>query len=296
MINFIKKRRVWYLISLIVIGFGLVGMINNYRTQQHIFNLGIDFTGGTSLILRFNHVSDVMETQLREALLSVGLEKHIIQMSNHSDIIIKTIEMNVRIRNQLFDAIRSGVGPFDVMEVDVIGPSIGEELKKTSLIIILAVSIAILLYCSWRFEWIFGLASIIALLHDALIIMGMSALFDIEVNTVFIAALLTVLGYSINDTIVIFDRIREKLGASEEDALSKSILNRAVNEMLSRSIHTSRTTGMVVFSLFLFAGASLKVFSAVLLIGLLTGTYSSLFIASPMVLTISKWRGVAVVK
>ena len=296
MINFIKKRRVWYLISLIVIGFGLVGMINNYRTQQHIFNLGIDFTGGTSLILRFNHVSDVMETQLREALLSVGLEKHIIQMSNHSDIIIKTIEMNVRIRNQLFDAIRSGVGPFDVMEVDVIGPSIGEELKKTSLIIILAVSIAILLYCSWRFEWIFGLASIIALLHDALIIMGMSALFDIEVNTVFIAALLTVLGYSINDTIVIFDRIREKLGASEDEGLSKSILNRAVNEMLPRSVHTSITTGMVVFALFFFAGVSLNVFSTVLLIGLITGTYSSLFIASPMVLTISKWRGVTVVK
>ena len=191
----------------------------------------------------------------------------------------------------MFDDINKKISSFDILEVDIIGPSIGEQLKRTSIVIVLAVAIAILLYCSWRLEFIFGIASIIALLHDALIIMVTSALFQIEINTAFIAALLTVLGYSINDTIVIFDRIREKFKAVDQEEISKSTLNLAVNEMLPRSIHTSITTGIVVGSLFLFAGLSLKVFSTILLIGLITGTYSSLFIASPMVLTISKLKG-----
>jgi preprotein translocase subunit SecF len=202
--------------------------------------------------------------------------------------------MTVEKRNELFDAIKNRVGLFDVLEVDIIGPSIGEQLKKTSFIIVLAVSVAILMYCSWRFEFVFGLASIVALLHDALILLCMSALFKLEVNTAYVAALLTVLGYSINDTIVIFDRIREKLRKQDSDELSKSILNMAVNEMLPRSIHTSITTGLVVFSVFIFGGLSLKVFASVLIIGLITGTYSSLFIASPMVLTISKSKGVQI--
>ena len=194
----------------------------------------------------------------------------------------------------MFAEITKALGSFDVLEVDFIGPSIGDELRKTSFIIVFAVSIAILLYCSWRFELVFGLASIIALLHDALILLCMSALFKIEVNTAYVAALLTVLGYSINDTIVIFDRIREKIRGDNSDELSKLSLNSAVNEMLPRSIHTSITTGLVVFSIYLFGGLSLKVFSSVLIIGLITGTYSSLFIASPMIVTISKLKGVKI--
>ena len=122
----------------------------------------------------------------------------------------------------------------------------------------------------------------------------MSALFKLEMNTAYVAALLTVLGYSINDTIVIFDRVREKIRREDSDELSKTTLNLAVNEMVPRSIHTSITTGLVVVSIYLFGGLSLKVFSSVLIIGLITGTYSSLFIASPMVLTISKLKGVQI--
>ncbi len=291
MIDFIKKRRFWYSFSLVIILIGVISMISNYRSMNHIFNLGIDFTSGTSIILRFDSISDQTEEGLRKALNQVDLNKHTIQTSGNNDIVIKTEEMDVEKRNQLFDAIKAKLGNFDILEVDIIGPSIGDQLRKTSFIIILAVSIAILLYCTWRFELVFGVASIVALLHDTLILLCMSALFKLEMNTAYVAALLTVLGYSINDTIVIFDRIREKLRRENSDELSKQTLNLAVNEMLPRSIHTSITTGLVVFSIFIFGGLSLKVFSSVLIIGLITGTYSSLFIASPMVVTISKLKG-----
>ncbi len=294
MINFIKKRRLWYAFSITVIGLGIASMGMNYKVMNHIFNLGIDFTGGTSITLRFNEPVANVEEALRHVLTQVDLKKHTIQTSGANDIVIKTQEMDVKKRNQLFDAIKDDLGAFDVLEVDMIGPSIGEQLRKTSFIIVFAVSIAILIYCTWRFEFVFGLASIVALLHDALILLCMSALFKLEMNTAYVAALLTVLGYSINDTIVIFDRVREKIRREETDELSKTTLNVAVNEMLPRSIHTSITTGMVVFSIYLFGGLSLKVFSSVLIIGLITGTYSSLFIASPMVLTISKLKGVQI--
>jgi preprotein translocase subunit SecF len=296
MINFIKKRRLWYSISMACIGLGLVFMVKNYNAMQHVFNMGIDFTGGTSIILRFEQPVENIEQALRPILNEQELSKHTLQRSGQFDIIIKTQEMDITKRNALFSSITKSIGAFDILEVDVIGPSIGEELKSKSFLIIIAVAIAILIYCSWRFELTFGLASIIALLHDTLIILSMTAIFKFELNTAYVAALLTVLGYSINDTIVIFDRIREKVlqNKDSEDSLSKSLLNTAVNEMVPRSIHTSITTGVVVLSIFIFGGISLQGFAAVLIVGLVTGTYSSLFIASPMVITLSKLRGVQI--
>ena len=294
MINFVKKRRLWYSFSIFVIFIGFISMAINFVSINHFFNLGIDFTGGTSIILRFEKSNENIEQTLRLLLSDVGLEKNTIQRSGDQDIIIKTEEMNVEIRRSLFDAIEKRIGSFDVLEVDIIGPSIGEQLRNVSIVIVLCVSIAILLYCSWRFELIFGLASIVALLHDALILLSLTAILKLEMNTAYIAALLTVLGYSINDTIVIFDRIREKFKSvykEETTRVSKSLMNKAINEMLPRSVHTSITTGLVVLSIFFIGGLSLKVFSTVLFIGLLTGTYSSLFIASPMVVTISKLKG-----
>ena len=294
MIEFIKKRRLWYLISIIVIVTGLFGMVQNYRSFNHIFNLGIDFTGGSTMTLRFEQKPQNYESSLRRLFESNGLKKLSIQTSGVGDVLLKTEQVDVSLRNQLFSAIEKDFGAFEVLEVDVIGPSIGEQLRKTSLIILLCVGLAILLYCSWRFEFIFGISSIIALLHDTLIILAMTALLQIELSAAYIAALLTVLGYSINDTIVIFDRVREKMQLNDSEEFSKDLLNQAVNEMLPRSIHTSISTGIVVLCIFLFAGMSLKVFSTVLIVGLMTGTYSSLFIASPMLLTITKLRGGAV--
>ena len=294
MINFIKKRRLWYSFSLIVIGIGLVSMIMNYKTMNHVFNLGIDFTGGTSITLRFNEALSTDESDLRNVLASVGLKKHTIQTSGLKDIVIKTQEIDVPQRNQLFNLIKEKIGDFDVLEVDIIiGPSIGDQLRKTSLIIGIVVSIAILIYCSWRFEFVFGLASIVALLHDALILLCLSALFKLEMNVAYVAALLTVLGYSINDTIVPFDRIREKLRREESEDLSKTVLNSAVNEMVPRSIHTDNHGVGGIFHLFFWRAIPSGIFVGVNC-GLITGTYSSLFIASPMVLTISKLKGVQI--
>ena len=143
MIDFIKKRRFWYSFSLVVISIGVVSMISNYRSMNHIFNLGIDFTSGTSIILRFDSITDQTEAGLRNALNGVDLKKHTIQTSGNNDIVIKTEEMDVEKRNQLFDAIKDKLGNFDILEVDIIGPSIGDQLRKTSFFIVLAVSIAI---------------------------------------------------------------------------------------------------------------------------------------------------------
>ena len=297
MINFIKKRRLWYSISGLIIAIGLAGMLNNLNQRGHVFNLGIDFTGGTSLIIRFEKPSVTIESSLRDILVGLSLDKHTIQSTGSNDIIIKTQDMDVEKRNALFGQISSNIGAFEVLEVDIIGPSIGDQLRTTSMVIILFASIAILFYCSWRFELVFGIASIIALLHDTVVLLSLSALLQLEINTAYVAALLTVLGYSINDTIVIFDRIREKLRQQKDPTLwSKSVLNTAVNNTLARSIHTSVSTGLVVGAIYFFGGLSLKVFSAVLMMGLFVGTYSSLFIASPMIITILKLRGATIDK
>lgn len=274
-------------------------MVQNHRQLNHAFNMGIDFTGGTSMILRFNQGLDSDISSIRAILNDVGLTKHTIQLSS-SDLIIKTQDMVVTTRNQLFNAMTKTLGPFEILEVDIIGPSIGNDLKKTSWLIIFSVAVIMLLYCSWRFDFVFGVASVVALIHDALIVMACSAFFGIEINTIFVAALLTVLGYSINDTIVIFDRIRETMRDNSHDeaipVVSKTQINASINDVVPRSIHTSMTTGIVIAALLIFSGTTLQVFSTVLMIGVITGTYSSLCIAGPMILTVSKLKGVPVVK
>ena len=251
------------------------------------------------MILRFNQGLDSDISPIRAILNDVGLTKHTIQLSS-SDLIIKTQDMVVTTRNQLFNAMTKTLGPFEILEVDIIGPSIGNDLKKTSWLIIFSVAVIMLLYCSWRFDFVFGVASVVALIHDALIVMACSAFFGIEINTIFVAALLTVLGYSINDTIVIFDRIRETMRNNSHDeaipVVSKTQINASINDVVPRSIHTSMTTGIVIAALLIFSGTTLQVFSTVLMIGVITGTYSSLCIAGPMILTVSKLKGVPVVK
>lgn len=293
MINFVKQRRLWYLISGIVMVVGIVSMLLNKLSGQPVFNLGIDFTSGTSITIMFKNSTDNLSGRIRTELLDLGIDKHSIQVSEKQSVIIKMQDIDLSFRETLFNQLRSSIGDFELMEVDFIGPSIGDQLKTVSTWIVIGVVFSILLYCSIRFELVFGLAAIVALLHDMLIIFCMAGILKIEINTAFIAALLTVLGYSINDTIVIFDRIREVLASrnDEHEGLSKSLVNKAVNLMLVRSIHTSISTGLVIGAIYIFGGPALSVFSLVLFIGLLTGTYSSLFIASPMTITISKLKG-----
>ena len=170
----------------------------------------------------------------------------------------------------------------ELLEVDIIGPTIGQELKETSVWIIVLVSIALLLYITWRFDLAFGLAALIATIHDGIITLSLASLLNIEINTAFVAAILTILGYSINDTIVVFDRIRENLVHVKDSQTIHPLVNKSIYQTLFRTINTSLTTLFVIVCLFVFGGTTIKGFALVLLIGILAGTYSSVFIASPV--------------
>ena len=291
----IQKRNLWFVISVCLITVGLGLMAVRAVGDKPVLNFGIDFTGGTSFIVKFDALNArlldapnasnekiAFITELRGVLTAFGLEKSQIQITQDKAVIIRTEALNNERRLDVLRTMEERIGVMELLEVDVIGPTIGQELKEQSLWIILFVSIALLIYITWRFELVFGAAALLAVLHDALIIISFSSITWLEVNTVYVAALLTVLGYSINDTIVIFDRIREQIGAKGNKLSLDQLINMAVTDMFSRSVHTSTTTLIVVGALFVFGGATIKTFTMVLLVGIVSGTYSSIFVASPL--------------
>ncbi|MBT5988780.1 protein translocase subunit SecF [bacterium] len=278
----------------------------SYRalTQKPILNFGIDFTGGTSISLKIEALNknllqykDKGQTEdevkiafiedVRNVLGEVGLEKSYIQITKDKEVLIKTTELTDDKRVEILDLLENKFGGLELLEADVVGPIIGAELKTTSLWIIFVVMVMLLLYITWRFEFVFGISALMALLHDALVIVCFAAIFNVEINVPFVAALLTVLGYSINDTIVVFDRIRENLFSAKMKSDIKNIINESLSQTMRRTIHTSVTTLLVVGCLFLFGGATIKSFTLVLLVGILSGTYSSLCIASPILAMVS---------
>jgi preprotein translocase subunit SecF len=182
-----------------------------------------------------------------------------------------------------------GTGDFEVRRVDMVGAKVGSELREKGLMSLILAIAGILIYVSFRFEWRFAVASVLALIHDVSIAMGAVVLFGIEVNLDTLAALLTILGYSLNDTIIVFDRIREGIKGSKENQLDK-IINESVTQTLSRTTLTSLTTFFVVLTLFLFGGEIISGFSFTLLVGVVVGTYSSIFVASPILM----WLGFSV--
>jgi preprotein translocase subunit SecF len=269
-----------------------------------MLNYGIDFLGGTSLILKSETLnkqySETPENRenttiefikdIRTTLKNYGLDKSTIQITGDGEILIKTLQLKDAKSQEVLDILSKKHGQFEVLEIDFIGPTIGKELKDKSYLIILFVVIFLLIYITWRFEWIYGISAILALVHDGLITISLAALIHIEINTAFVAALLTVLGYSINDTIVIFDRIRENQNNefNETDISFISLTNISLNQTLFRTLNTSITTLLVISSLIFFGGPTIKGFCIVLLIGVLSGTYSSLFIASPFVVMFNR--------
>jgi len=294
----IEKKNLWITLSLLVILAGSFVGFKNAMAQRPILNFGIDFTGGTSLILKFDDlskqyanrsetvsVSDVniaFIQNVRRTLALLGLEKSTIQITNDQEVIIRTIFLNNQKRLELQSILSDKIGTLEVLEIDIIGPTIGQELRETSIWIILIVSIALLVYITWRFELAFGLSALVATLHDGLITLSLASILNIEINTAFVAALLTILGYSINDTIVVFDRIRENLGKSTVNDALIPMVNASIAQTFYRTINTSFTTLFVIVCLLLFGGTTIKGFALVLLIGIIAGTYSSIFIASPV--------------
>jgi preprotein translocase SecF subunit len=290
-IPFIKYRRSAYLLSAVIILAGIVSLFVNG------LNLGIDFTGGT--IFHLDLKEEYQMEDVRGVLASYELQGASLQRAGRNEVtggnevIIKAPHLDEPTRRDIIGAFRAQwpqMTSDDVLRVDNVGAVVGRELTKEAFLALLAAAVGMLLYITMRFEFKFAMAAILALLHDAFIIIALFSIFMIEVNSPFIAAVLTIIGYSINDTIVIFDRIRENLKLNRKKS-TVEVVNVSINENLIRSINTSLTTLVVLVSLFIafnyfVGGMDLKVFALALLIGVISGTYSSIFIASPLWLSL----------
>jgi preprotein translocase subunit SecF len=289
----VEKRNLWLSVSFLVVIVGIAMMVVRLFAQQPVLNFGIDFTGGSTVLIAASDTTQPLnETDVptvQSVLMSAGFDHAWVQLTHDHEIIIKTELMSHDVRTDILDQIRQHIGAIDLLEADTIGPSIGNELRRQSLWMAVGVGMMLLVYISIRFQWTYGVAALIALAHDALITLSVTAMLMIEVNTAFVAALLMILGYSINDTIVVFDRVRE-LANQDEDAPIAEVANLAIRQTIRRSIYTSVTTALVVGSLLIFGGVTLKGFCIVLLIGIVSGTYSSIFIASPILVGLRPLR------
>ncbi|MGM0500964.1 MAG: protein translocase subunit SecF [Bacillota bacterium] len=273
-VNIMGKRKVWFAISAILIIVGIFAI----ATQG--LNLGIDFTGGT--IMQFTFDQQVSNSEIRSILSESGINKEsVVQQTENNGVQFKTAKLSqdevLTIQNKIEDKYPSA----EMMRTSAVGPTIGQELKANALTALLIAAIAIVIYISIRFEFRFAMAAILALLHDVLIVLGMFAILGREINSPFVAALLTIVGYSINDTIVIFDRIREKMRYSKKDTF-EGLTNQALLDTLPRSINTSVTTLLPILAILILGGTTIQTFMVALLIGMLSGTYSSICIASPI--------------
>ena len=283
MIDFIGKRKWYFLVSGVVI---LVGVISLLAAG---LNLGIEFTGGEQVTVKFER--EVDQGELRDMLAGLGYTDAIVQGTGQGNYLVTTTLLTDEDIAQISDALRDRFGEEpDITDPYAISGSVAREIAGDAAIAVLVAAIGILLYVTWAFRRLlkpfrFGVCAIIALLHDVLVVLGvfslLGVLFDIQIDAMFITGVLTVIGYSVNDTIVVFDRIRENTLKSPGTPL-KVTVNNSIMETLGRSLNTSLTTMFVLLALLLLGGATLQNFILVLIIGVLTGTYSSICIASQL--------------
>ena len=260
-------------------------------------NYGIDFTGGNLFQLKYNDkkitLTEINENldKLSEKLPQVNSNSRKVQISEDGTVILRVPELKEEDKKEVLNSLQE-LGAFNLDKEDKVGASIGDDLKKSAIYSLVIGAILIVLYITLRFEFSFAIGGILSLLHDIIIAIGFIALMGYEVDTPFIAAILTILGYSINDTIVIYDRIRENLKRRHNKNWTlEDCMDESVNQTAIRSLNTSITTLFSVIALLIFGGASLKTFIMTLLIGILAGTYSSIFIATPIVYILNKRKG-----
>ena len=279
-IDFVEKSAIAKFLSMALIIAGLISFAMKGGPA-----LSIDFTGGTIAQLQFDKAVDVSE--LRTKLAKNGFESsEIITFGSPNEVLIKTqfSGANSELESNLRNAIKS---EFQVRRVESVGPKIGKELQSDALSAILLSLLLILIYISFRFDRFYAYGSVVALIHDVLITMGVFSLLSIEIDLTIVAAFLTIVGYSLNDTIVVFDRIRENVIKHARESLD-TIVNISLNSTLGRTIVTSLTTFVVVLSLFLFGGEVIKNFAFALIVGIFVGTYSSIYVASPVMMYFEK--------
>ena len=293
-IDFIKLRKVAFVLSGILIAAGIASLLIKGGPK-----MGLDFTGGVETHLKFTKSPSI--SRLRSALSKIGLSKAIIQQYGRKKenlVLIRTgvkevspgfaSKMSTKIEQAVKEEFKKENNEFTVLSSESIGPKVGKEIQQKAIIALIISLVGMLIYIALRFELRFAVGAIIALGHDVFITVGALSIGNFEFNLPIIAALLTIIGYSLNDTIVIYDRIRENLKTYRKKAGSfKDMLNLGINQSLSRTIITSLTTFVVVLALFLWGGAVLHGFAFALLVGVIVGTYSSSFVATPIVYA---WR------
>ena len=273
--NFVRNRRMAYIISAIVILIGLISILFQG------FNLGIDFAGGTLIQIRFD--KSVSTTEVRDILSEFNLSQSTIQNLSENEFVIRTEKIDPERIKGILSALRENLTDLEVLRVETVGPVIGENLKKLALYALFFAFIGIILYITMRFEFKFSIISILALFHDCLIVLGIFSLLQKEITISVIAAVLTIIGYSLNNTIVILDRLRENIKFKAREPF-ENLINMSINQSLSRTINTSLTTIIPILALYFFGGNILSDFALALFIGMIAGTYSSIFIASPLLL------------
>ncbi|HEV2439070.1 MAG TPA: protein translocase subunit SecF, partial [bacterium] len=285
--DIIGRRRWWYALSLAVIVPGLIALYVHHVHDGHALNWGVDFTGGNALELRITQPFTVGD--VRGLLGRFGLGDAVIQKSGDTEVFIRTRPLSQAQMNAIIDAARGQWSSTTMLREDTVGPEIGAELRNVA---ILGVAIGLVLqviFISIRFRSVrFAIAADIALLHDLLVVIGAFALTQREVNSSFLAVLLTVAGYSINDTIVIFDRIRENLGFRTREPF-EHLVNRSVLEALVRSINTAMTAVLAIGAVYVFGGETIRDVAFGLVVSIVTGGYSSIFNASCILVDWHNW-------
>ncbi|MGK7879524.1 MAG: protein translocase subunit SecF [Crocosphaera sp.] len=298
-LHLIKWERLWWSISALIILGGIIAMIISYSTFQAPLRPGLDFIGGTRLQLQLAcGVEDSCEQaidvgEVRNILTEKELGNSTIQVLEGTILSIRTKNLDVDERTQLQQELNEKIGDFDpeTIQIDTVGPTIGKELFESGILALLVSFFGIIVYLSVRFKFDYALFAIVALLHDVLITAGVFAVLGlvagVEVDSLFLVALLTIIGFSVNDTVVIYDRIRENTDKYIEELSINEIVENSVNQSLTRSINTTITTLLPLIGIFLFGGETLKYFSLALILGFIAGSYSSIFIASTL---LAWWR------
>ena len=279
MFKVIEKTKIWFSISLAIILVGIVLMATRG------LNFGIDFKGGTKIVVDFGDSFDKVEA---DGIVKEYASDAVTKTVESTQYEIKSKDLDETKTSELFNALKEKYSLEDsaLISQSQIGPSVGKELTRNAIVSVLVACVAMLIYIAIRFEFNFGIAAITALVHDVLITLAFYAIFNISINNSFIAAMLTIVGYSINDTIVIFDRIRES-SRSMRRSTPTEIANVSINKTLARSINTSLTTLIIIGAVNIFV-PPVREFSFPLLIGIAAGAYSSIFIASPVWVLLQK--------
>lgn len=293
-IDWLGKK--WYFLGFSLI-FSVAGLISMGLHLAHTGSpvpLGVDFRGGTQVLVQFQNAPDL--DQIRRATEAAGLNAKIVSYDvpeKHQMLISLPEQSDASVdagRTQIVTTLQTHyANPATVVKVESVGPTVGHQLEKQAGLATLYSLIGMLIYLWFRFELIYGVAAVVAVFHDTLITVGFFALTNREISLTVIAAILTLVGYSMNDTIVVFDRIRENLRLSRRESLT-DLVNRSINQTLSRTVLTSGLTFLTVVALYLFGGEVLRGFSFALVVGILIGTYSSIAVAAPMLVAYQDWR------